>query len=136
MELNGWLHQNGALEQGTNITMKTIAQQLNIKEFPFIINDKNGREIYIEQSNGFWWKREYNSIGNAIYYEDSDGFWVKREFDTKGNRIYYEDSGGKIEDNRPKYTIDWIGYIEYNRPNPCEGKLVEVDGIKYKLVKA
>jgi hypothetical protein len=30
--------------------MKTIAQQLNIKEFPFIIKDTNGNEIYFENS--------------------------------------------------------------------------------------
>ena len=32
--------------------MKTIAQQLNIKEFPFEIKDKNGKEIYYENSYG------------------------------------------------------------------------------------
>ena len=30
--------------------MKTIAQQLNIKEFPFRIKDKNGNQIYFEDS--------------------------------------------------------------------------------------
>ena len=39
--------------------------------------------------------------------------------DVKGNEIYYENSNGKIIDDRPK----------------CENKIVEVDGIKYKLVK-
>ena len=33
--------------------MKTIAQQLNIKEFPFEITDKNGNEVYFEESDGF-----------------------------------------------------------------------------------
>jgi hypothetical protein len=44
--------------------MKTIAQQLNITEFPFIIKDKNGNETYYEDSNGGWYKREYDSNGN------------------------------------------------------------------------
>lgn len=57
--------------------MKTIAQQLNIKEFPFRIKDKNG---------------------NQIYFENSDG------------------------------------YVKDNRPKGCEGKIVEIDGKKYKLV--
>ena len=61
--------------------MKTIAQQLNVKEFPFEIKDKNG---------------------NRIYHEDSFAFWIKREFDENNNRIYYENSDGKIVDNRPK----------------------------------
>jgi hypothetical protein len=34
--------------------MKTIAQQLNVKDFPFEIKDKNGNELYYENSNGFW----------------------------------------------------------------------------------
>ncbi|MHA2009961.1 MAG: hypothetical protein ACW980_21820 [Promethearchaeota archaeon] len=32
--------------------MKTITQQLNIKEFPFKIKDKNGRILYFEDSEG------------------------------------------------------------------------------------
>lgn len=59
----------------------TIAQQLKIKLFPFIIRDKNG---------------------NTIYYENSDGYWGKIEYDVNGNEIYYENSDGVIKDNRPK----------------------------------
>ena len=58
--------------------------------------------------------------GNLIYWENLNGFWSKREYDSQGNEIYYEDSDGKIIDNRPK---------------PCEDKIVEIDGVKYKLVK-
>ena len=120
--------------------MKTIAEQLNVKEFPFTIKDKNGNEIYRENSNGgwwkskydsngkciycentngVWWKSEYDSNGNQIYFETSNGHWIKREYDSNGNRIYYENSDGEINDNRPK---------------GCEGKVVEIDGKKYKLV--
>ncbi len=100
--------------------MKTIAQQLNIKEFPFRIKDKNGNPIYSENSDGFWCKREYDSNGNQIYYETSGGWWSKSEYDSNGNCIYYENSDGLIEDNRPK---------------GCEGKVVEIDGKKYKLTE-
>jgi hypothetical protein len=62
----------------------TIAKQLKIKEFPFIIKD---------------------SKVNEIYYEDSTGYWVKQEYDSKGNRIYWENSDGTIHDNRPKTEI-------------------------------
>jgi hypothetical protein len=78
--------------------MKTIAQQLNITEFPFEIKDSQGKTIYYENSVGGWFKSEYNS---------------------QGNEIYFENSSGCIIDNRPK---------------PCEGKTVEIDGVKYKLV--
>jgi hypothetical protein len=100
--------------------MKTIAQQLNIKEFPFKIKDKNGNQIYYEDSNRFWYKKEYNSNGNVIYCEYSYGYWYKCEYDSNGNEIYYEDSDGKIVDNRPK---------------SYEGNVVEIDGKKYKLTE-
>ena len=99
--------------------MKTIAQQLNIKEFPFTIKDKNGKVIYWEDSKGDWDKSEYDSNGNEIYHEDSSGYWWKYEYDSNGNQIYFENSHGKIVDNRSK---------------SCEGKVVEIDGKKYKLV--
>ena len=70
--------------------MKTIAQQLNIKKFPFTIND---------------------SHGNLLYFEDSTGTWMKREYDSRGNLVYIEDSIGRIVDIRPKQvelTMDQI----------------------------
>jgi hypothetical protein len=101
--------------------MKTIAQQLNVKEFPFVIKDSQGKRIYCENSNGFWFKSKYDSHGNEIYYENSEGGWSKREYDSQGNEIYIESSNGYIIDNRPK---------------PCEGKTVEIEGVTYKLMKA
>jgi len=101
----------------------TIAQQIkwNFKtNGDLIIRDKNGRTIYFESSNGFWRKYEYDSGGNRIYFEHSNGFWGKHEYDSQGKEIYFENSGGIIKDNRPK---------------PCENKIIEIEGIKYKLVK-
>jgi len=105
--------------------MKTIAQQLGIKDFPFEIKDKNGNKIYFENSDGYsdgyWSKREYDSNGKEIYFENSEGSWEKSEYDSNGNLIYYENSDG---------------YVGDYRPNPsCEGKVVEIDGKKYKLTE-
>jgi hypothetical protein len=90
--------------------MKTIAQQLNVKEFPFRIEDKNNNQIYYEDSDGYWSKREFDSNNNQIYYEVSRGYWSKQEFDKNNNLIYYEDSSGIITDKRtktiPEYTMD------------------------------
>jgi hypothetical protein len=83
----------------------TIAQQLKIKEFPFIIKDSKGKEIYFENSEGYWSKCEWDSKGNTIYFGDSYGYWAKRKYDSEGNRIYYENSYGAIHDNRPKTEI-------------------------------
>ena len=55
-----------------------------------------------------------------IYLEFSIGYWKKWEYDSEGNVIYLENSHGIIEDNRPK---------------SCEGKIVEIGGEKFKLVK-
>jgi hypothetical protein len=58
--------------------------------------------------------------GKEIYFENLKGCWAKWEYDSKGKEIYFENSDGVIIDNRPK---------------PCEDKVVEIDGVKYKLVK-
>jgi hypothetical protein len=68
-----------------NSMKETIAQFLNIKDFPFTIKNENG---------------------NEIYYENSNGAWIKKEFDLNGNRIYYEDSDGIVDDNRPKPVLE------------------------------
>jgi len=85
---------------------QTIAQFLKVKDFPFVIKDKNGNEIYREYSDGFWIKHEYNDKGNQIYCEDSDGFWSKSEYDDAGNEIYYEKSNGIVFDHRSKPMIE------------------------------
>ena len=80
----------------------TIAQQLNVTDFPFRIKDKQGNLLYFEDSDGFWSRREYDSKGGEIFYEDSTGDWRKYEYDSDGKAIYIEDCDGVIIDNRPK----------------------------------
>lgn len=72
----------------------TIAQILKVKEFPFIIKDEKGNKIYYEESNGFWWKSEYDANGNKTYCENSYGDWCKGEYDANGKEIYCKDSEG------------------------------------------
>ena len=100
----------------------TIAQLLKHdfkSKGSLFLYDYNGNRIYFENSNGYWVKRDYDSNNNLIYRETSDGYWSKREYDTNGNLIYRKDSTGYIVDNRPKGS--------------CNGKVVEIDGKKYKL---
>ena len=121
--------------------MKRIAQQLNVTDFPFEIKDKNGNVIYYENSDGLWYKREYGSNGNKVYFENSNGYWDKTEFDSNGNVIYYENSRGlwykrEYDSNGNKiYYENSKGKIIDNRPKGCEGKVVEIDGEKYKLTE-
>ena len=58
------------------------------------VYNTDGNNIYEEDSDGYWVKREYNTQGNQIYYEDGDGYWVKWEYDANGNLIYHEDNDG------------------------------------------
>jgi hypothetical protein len=125
--------------------MKTITQQLNVKDFPFEIRDKNNNEIYYENSNGHWWKQEYDSNNNRIYIENSDGgwwkqeydsnnnviyfensddYWEKREYNSNNNLIYFESSKGSIIDKRPKST-----------PELTMEELVSKLGYEFKIKK-
>lgn len=97
---------------------KTIARQLNIKELPFSIKDKQGREIYWENSVKEWYKQEYDEHGNITYYENGSGFWYKVEYDESVNRIYYENSDGVKSNDPLKLSLD-IKLVENddnNRP--------------------
>ena len=97
---------------------KTIAQQLKIKDFPFIIRDKQGNEIYYENFNGYSYKKEYDSKNREISHKDSNGYSWKWEYDSLGNRIYMENSRGEIEENRPK-----------------EDEIITLNGKKYKRIE-
>ncbi len=89
--------------------------------FPIKIYDKKGNRTYCEYSNGYWRKCEFDGNGRQTYFEDSNKFWSKREYDTNGNQTYFEVNSG------------------YKRGTPrsqsCAGKVIEVDGKKYKLLE-
>ena len=68
------------------------------------------------EANGFLVIKDKN--GTQIYWETEDGYWRKHEYDSRGNVIYFENSDGHITDSRPK---------------PCEGKIVEFEGEKFKI---
>jgi len=78
-------------------------------------------EIYKELGIAFSFPIEIeDSNGNETYFENSNGYWQRRECDADGNETYCETSNG-YEHGTPKLA------------KTCEGKVVEVDGIKYKL---
>jgi len=68
--------------------------------FPIEIKDAHGKETYFENSDGGWYKREYDAKGRPTYFEKSDG--------TKSGTP---------------------------RSQSCAGKVVEIDGKKYKLTE-
>jgi hypothetical protein len=69
---------------------------------------------------------EFGQSGNGILKVKKSTMRIQMDIGQSMNTIlkaiksYFEDSDGVIIDKRPK---------------PCEGKIVEVDGVKYKLVK-
>lgn len=81
--------------------MKTIAQQLGIKDFPFIIRDKDENLLYWEEANGFYEKWQYDSDGYEIYYENSDGKVID-----KRQKPSYE--GKIVEIDGKKYQLKEI----------------------------
>ncbi len=77
-------------------------------------------EIYKKLGIAFTFPIEIKDAnGIETYYENSDNYWIRSERDAIGNRTYFEDSKG-VKRGTP-------------RSETCEGKVVEVDGIKYKL---
>ena len=88
--------------------------------FPIKIKDDNGKETYCETSDGFWYRREYDENGKQTYRENSDGFWWRCEYDEKDNETYSENSNG---------------YKRGTKRSSCDGKVIEVDGKKYKLTE-
>ena len=88
--------------------------------FPIKIKDENGIRTYFENMSGFWSRGEYDEKGNQTYFENSNGFWARYEYDKDGNETYYEDS---------------YGYKGGTKRSSCDGKVIEVDGKKYKLTE-
>jgi hypothetical protein len=89
-------------------------------DFPIRIKDANGNETYYENSTGYWERYERDAKGYVTYFENSDDYWARYEYDANGYETYHEDSDG-FKRGTPRSS------------KTCEGKVVEVDGIKYEL---
>ena len=133
--------------------MKTIAQQLNITEFPFIITDKNGKEIYFENSNGdIIDDRPKQSCEGKMpdkYIGNDEIVFLKTKEDSRGANynLYYKchdiDAGGRrfgsekeLKDFAANYILSnqWYNKLRYADVKPLP-ESVEIDGKKYKLTK-
>ena len=88
--------------------------------FPLEIKDANGKRTYYENSKDYWAKWGHDDKGHLTYYENSDGFLRYWERDANGKATYYKDSSG-VKSGTPRSA------------KTCEGKVVEIDGIKYEL---
>ncbi len=102
--------------------MKTIAEQMNAKNFPFEMFDKNGNQIYYEDVHGYWVKYQYKHNNQPISFANSKGVWYKIEYDLNNNEIYYESSTGTIRDNRPKQVRE-VSMAEVEEAFGCVVKI-------------
>ena len=89
-------------------------------KFPIEITDAYGNETYREYSDGGWYRYEYDANDYPTYYENSNGFVRNWERDANGNDTYYKDSNG-VTRGTPRSA------------KTCEGKVMELDGVKYEL---
>ena len=109
--------------------------------FPIEIKDAKGNETYHEDSDGYWYKYERDANGNDTYYENSNDYWCRWEYDANGKVTYSENSNDyccrwEYDDNGNETYLENSDGLKRGTPKSaktCEGKVVEVDGIKYKL---
>jgi hypothetical protein len=87
-------------EEMVMVLSKVYNQPVTIKGKGNWVYNTNGNIIYFEDSDGYWYKKEFDQNGNLIYYESSNGDWVKYEYDVNGNETYFENSNGVIVDKR------------------------------------
>ena len=109
--------------------------------FPIEIKDAKGNETYYENSDGYWERCERDDNGNETYFENSSDYWYRYKRDANGYVTYFENSSDFWE----RWEHDANGYVTYfensdgfkegtpKSAKTCEGKVVEVDGIKYEL---
>ena len=70
------------------------------------------------QTFGQWLNWDFEANGklvimdkndDVIYFEESDGYWFKTEYDSQGKQVYYENSLKQIMDNRTPEIIEHNG---------------------------
>ena len=109
-------------------------------EFPIAIKDEDGNVTYFENSDGLWSRREYEN-GKRTYFENSAGYWCRSEFGANGNETYYENSDGSWyrkefgANGKETYYENSSGNQRGTKRGSCAGKVIEIDGKKYKLTE-
>ena len=122
--------------------LSEIYKELGIAfTFPIEIEDGKGNKTYYETSDDYWERREYDEKGDETYFEDSDGYWSRREFDENGNQTYFENCDGYWyrheydEKGNQTYFETSKGIERGTKRSSCSGKVIEIDGKKYKLTE-
>jgi len=107
---------------------KTKAQELGITEFPYEECDDKGNVTYLENSFGYWVKKEYNQKGQLIYFENNNGYWEKYKCNDIGYVIFFENIHGdwfKAEydsNGNETYFENYTGYWRKGRFNKYDNQ--------------
>ena len=56
------------------LTKLSNGKELDI-EYPIRLHDKDGNEVYYENPDGHWRKKEYED-GKQVYCEDAEDCWI------------------------------------------------------------
>ena len=78
-----------------NIELK-ITDRTNV-EFPIVIKDRVGNEIYRHYENNSFWEKTYDENNNVLTYKNSDGYLAELTYDDKSKQLTYKDSYGHYE---------------------------------------
>jgi hypothetical protein len=76
-----------------------ITDRTNV-EFPIIVKDKNGNEIYRQLENGTWFECTYDENNKVLTYESSYGYYVIR-----GSFVTKEEFEAFVN-GTPEYTME------------------------------
>ena len=66
------------------------------KTYPYYQYDDRDNIIHYEDSDGGWFKKEFNKNDSIYYYENSKGYWRKSEYDNNDNITHFESIYGRI----------------------------------------
>lgn len=121
--------------------LSEIYEEMGIQfTFPICIKNNQDKVTYYEKSNGFWARSEYDAKGKVTYYEDSKGDWCRYEYNEASKITYYEDSDGywaryeyDEKSGKETYYENSKGDKRGKPRKSCAGKVITVDGQKYKL---
>jgi YD repeat-containing protein len=89
-------------KENKNMSIELKITDLENVQFPIVIKDKNGNEIYKQFKDGNWWEKTYDDNGNELTYKNSDGYWEQYTYNENGKELTCKDSNGYWSE----YTYD------------------------------
>ena len=116
-----------------NIELK-ITDKTNV-EFPIIIKDKRGNEIYSQYESGYWEQYTYDDNSNVLTCKDSYGDWYEYTYDDNRNVLTYKDSDGDYKIKGEYVTKQEFKAFVNGTPEYTMEELVAKLGHNFKIKK-